>query len=146
MLPRWHILLSFLLTFLFFVIFPNTNMIFLALLFLSSFLIDFDHYLVFVLKKKKFSLLKAFDYHEEAGKIEIKEYSSGIRRKGDFHLFHTLEFNIIIFALGFLWEGFFYVFGGIIFHSISDIIYLIYQRRFYRREFFLTNWIKKFKE
>ena len=100
MLPRWHILSGAVLTLMFWLIVPGTNKIYLAVLFLSSFLIDFDHYICAVHKGNNVSLRKAFDYHKEDQKIAEREYKKGIKKKGDFHLFHTLEFNLFVGILG----------------------------------------------
>ncbi len=143
MLPRWHILLGAVFTFIFWIVFPETNLIYLILMFLASFLIDFDHYASFVSKTGKIGLFQAFDYHKEMEKKSIRERKRGIRRKGDFHIFHTIEIHILVLLLGFLWEGFFFVFIGMLFHSILDIISIAYEGYLYRREFFFVNWLKK---
>jgi len=143
MLPKWHIFLGLLFSLLFWIVFPQTEWYYLAVVFLSTFLIDFDHYMDAVLKTGKISLLKALDYHKKLEKIEIAEYKRGIRRRGDFHIFHTIEFHALVFALGLIWLPFLYVFIGMFFHSVADLIFLIYEDRLYRREYFLTNWIRR---
>jgi hypothetical protein len=143
MLPRHHIILGAIFTIIFWLVFPWTEWYYLALIFLSSFLIDFDHYMDAVLKTKKLSLFNAFDYHRELEKKELAEYKRGIRRKGDFHIFHTVEFHALTFALGLVWLPFLYIFIGMFFHSAVDLISLAYEDGLYRREYFLTNWIRK---
>ena len=116
-------------------------------LFLSSFLIDFDHYACSVLKTRRLSLFHAFHYHEEADKKAAIDKAKGIKERGDFHLFHTIEFHIFIGLLSLLWIGFFYIFLGMIFHSLIDLASLLYDKEMYKREFFLINWFyKKFKQ
>jgi len=137
MLPRWHILFGALFSIFVFIMFPETNFIYLLLLFLSSFLIDFDHYIVAVRKTGSLSLFRAFEYHEKAGRIADREHARGLRNKGDFHLFHTVEFIIFVGLLGLLWVGFFYIFIGMVFHSLLDLTSLICSERVYRRTFFL---------
>ena len=143
MLPRWHILLGALFTFIVWIVFPQTKVIYLALIFLASFLIDFDHYAASVLKTSEFSLFRSFKYHEILGRIEKKEKARGIKRKGDFHLFHTIEVHILVLLLSYLWAGFLYIFIGMLFHSIIDLVDLTYGERLYRREYFLVNWLVK---
>ena len=144
MLPRWHILLGIILTALIWIFNPNINIIYPVLLFLSSVLIDFDHYAASCSKSKKIiSLKESFKYHEDQKKRMLVEKSRGIRKKADFHIFHTIEFQAIIGLFGFFWVGFFYIFLGMVFHSLSDLIYLLYKDFFYAREFFLFNWLRK---
>jgi hypothetical protein len=143
MLPRWHILYGAIFALVLWAFAPQTGWIFLLLVFLSSFLIDFDHYVASVLKTGKLSLFESFEYHRKKGIVEMREISKGIRRKGDFHLFHTLEFHILIGLLGLLWTGFFYVFIGMVFHSLLDIYSMLNMGVFHRREYFFFNWFGK---
>ena len=112
MLPRYHILFGAIFTFLIFIASPNIKPIYLALVFLSSFLMDFDHYLCSVLKTKRLGIFHSFKYHKEMRKIQYAERKKGIKQKGDFHIFHTVEFHILIGLLSFYWIGFFYIFLG----------------------------------
>lgn len=141
MIPRYHIIFGFISTLLFWIIFPSTKLIFLALFFISSILIDFDHYIDAVIKNKSLSLKKAFVYYEIDRKIWLREYKRGIRKKGGFHLFHTIEFIAFTGILSFVWVGFLYIFLGMVFHSILDIIFGLYEGSLYRREFILGNWL-----
>lgn len=143
MFPRHHILLGFIFSGIFWAFFPSTNLIYILLIFLSSFLIDFDHYVVAVIKNKHLSLKKAFDYHDKKGKREAMEHKKGLREKGDFHILHTIEVLVFVAFLGFFWKGFFYVSIGMIFHSLLDISFLVYRGIHYKREFILGNWISK---
>jgi len=146
MLPRWHILLGALFSLILFIFLPNISPVFIILFFLSSFLIDFDHYATSVLKSKKFlNLWDSFGYHKMKYIEQQKEKKKGIKKKGDFHLFHTLEFHVLIGLLGLIWLGFFYIFLGMVFHSLLDLFSLTYAGVIYRREFFLFNWFKKSK-
>jgi hypothetical protein len=80
-------------------------------------------------------------------KIERAEKEKGVRKKGDFHPFHTIEFHALVGLLSLLWVGFFYIFLGMMFHSLLDVIYLVYAGRTYRREFFFVRWIyRKLKQ
>ena len=142
MLPRWHILLGVIFTFVIWFFAPYTRWEYLALVFLASFLIDFDHYINAVIKSKKLSLFQAFHYHRKLQEKEIQEYKKGIRNKGDFHLFHTIEFQFVIGVIGIFWAPFFYIFIGMIFHSLIDLCYSLYKDRLYRRNYFLFDWIR----
>ena len=143
MLPRYHVLYGAIFTLLFWIIAPNAPLLYLAILFLSSFLIDFDHYVVAFIKNNHWGLKKAFDYHKNIEKIENKEYGRGIKRRGDFHLFHTIEFHFLIGFIGMFYALFFYIFIGMVFHSLLDVFDMLKSRRLYRREYFFFNWLRK---
>jgi hypothetical protein len=96
-----------------------------------------------VIKNRSLSLRKAFKYHDILGAIARKEIKKGIKRRGDFHIFHTVEFMTFVGVLGFVWTGFFYIFIGMVFHSLLDVIYMTYYHGLFRREFFLANWITR---
>jgi len=143
MLPKWHFLLGILFTTLVCIVFSETNLIYLFLIFFGAFFIDFDHYMVAVWKTGKLGLFKAFEYHKKRDLEARRLKNKKIRRKGDFHIFHTFEFHLLVFLLGYLWVGFFYLVVGMIFHSLLDIVDLTVRDYLYRREFFLINWLRK---
>lgn len=142
MLPRWHILTGGIFSLALWYFFPQTEWYYLAIVFFSSFLLDFDHYIDAVLKTKKSGLFNAFEYHKKLMKQEKLERKKGIRKRGDFHVLHTVEFHMFVFALGFLHPLFFYVFAGMIFHSLVDFISFAFEGRLYRREYLLSIWIR----
>jgi len=141
MLPRWHIVLGLIFTLFIWIIIPDINKFYLSLVFLSSVFIDFDHYLVSLLKTKKLSLFHAFNYHKEKHQKYKKDKQKGLRKKGDFHVFHTIEFHILIAILSYFLTPFLFIFIGMVFHSLTDLIYLLHTDLFYLREYFLINWI-----
>jgi hypothetical protein len=143
MLPKWHIIYGaiFIAFLLFFI--PQTPILYIFLVFFASFLIDFDHYAVAVFRTKKIGLKNAFDYHKHKRLEEISDVLRGIKRKGDFHLFHTVEFHAFIGLLSLLWIGFFYIFMGMVFHSMLDVFSLLFTGFFHRREYFLFKWARK---
>jgi len=110
----WHVILGVALAGIMFFIFPNIPVIYLLILFISSFIIDADSLIDNYLKKR----------HKTKDK--------------DFHLFHTLEFHLIIGAFSLLWIGFFYIFIGMVFHSLTDVFEMLIKGNINRREFFLT--------
>jgi len=141
MTPRWHILFGAIFSLVILLVTPNIGWFNIILIFLASFLIDFDHYICAVFKSGKFSLFEAFRYHEEIDKVEEKKREKGIMEKGELHFFHTIEFHVLIGLLGFYWIGFFYIFLGMVFHSLIDLYSLFYSKEIYRREFFFVNWV-----
>lgn len=143
MLPRWHIILGAIFTLIVWYLSPGISLIYLVALFLSSFLIDLDHYINASIKNKHPSLSKSFHYYKKLDERLEKEKSKGIRKKGDFHLFHTLEFHALIAFIGYFTPLFFYIFIGMVFHSLLDIEDLLYKDRIYIREFFFFNWLRE---
>lgn len=122
---------------------PNLNFLYIALIFLSSFMIDLDHYINALYQTRSFDYRKNFRWYREVYGLRVKkDKAKGIRRRGPFHLFHTIEFHILVLLLGiFVWEGFYFIFIGMIYHSLLDIIMLVRNNSMYEREFFFFNWI-----
>ena len=143
MLPRWHILWGAVFTVMIWVFAQDLKFIYLSLIFFGAVFIDFDHYLLATRKNKFFSLKKTLDFFEELNKKEIENYKEGKREKGYLFLFHTIEFHVLVALLGFIWVGFFYVFIGMFFHSLLDLVWLLKHDMFYTREFFLFSWARR---
>ena len=141
MLPKTHIVLGAIFSAMAWLLFPQCAWYGIVLIFLSSFLIDFDHYMCAVRRNGSLSLGKALDYYDRLAKVEAEEFKRGIRRKGDFHIFHTVEFHLLVLALGFVFTPFFFVLTGMTFHSLLDLIDMTYKKRLYRREFFFIKWL-----
>lgn len=142
MLPRWHIILGLLFSLALWAFFPDVPWYCISIMFLSSILIDFDHYMCAVWKTGNWGLRAALKYHEEKRKVELLERRRGIFRKEDFHIFHTIEFHAIVLALAFVYPVFMYVLAGMIFHSLSDLVNMAYEQEITKREFFFANWIR----
>lgn len=124
MLPKWHILFGFLFAILvanIFKIEPFNSL----LLFLSSFLIDFDHYLYYVYKKRSFNLKKAYFFLKKRDRASFQLPLK--KRKKTFlgyFIFHGLELILLLVLLGFLIHScFFYISLGAFFHLTTDIFY-----------------------
>ena len=147
MRPWWHVLIGMVFTLVVWLVAPDVGFLNLGLIFLASFLIDFDHYIVAANRTKSFSLFRALHYFRVYCEREKRDIAKGIKKKGHFMVFHTFEFHIIVLLLGlFIWKGFLFVFIGMAFHSILDIIYMVYYNEMHRREFWFVNWvIWKFK-
>jgi len=135
MYPQNHILIGILFSLM---IFPIFGIIPAIVAFLSSFLIDFDHYTSYVFQnksKRDFSLKKAFDWHVKRiwEKQKVKPFT----------FFHFVEILFIIFFIGIKIEIFLYVFLGFAIHIPFDIYYEIKLRKFrlekYSLLFYLFN-------
>ena len=139
MVPRWHLLWGVLFSLLIWIVFPTIDLLYLFLVFFGSFFIDFDHYAVLGLKKGIWGFKRNVRYHKKLEKIELEEKNKGIFRRGYFHLFHTVEFHVLVFVLGSVWVGFYYILLGMLFHSICDFVWLVKKNRVYRREYWLVS-------
>jgi len=96
-----------------------------GIIFLSSVLIDVDHYLYYVYKKKDWSLKRAYGWFikmknilAKIDKEKRKNYFSG------FSILHGIEILAVLLFLGFfLSTYFYYILIGFSFHLFLDIIY-----------------------
>lgn len=126
MLPKIHIILggifSIIIYFIFHITFFET-----AIIFLSSFLIDFDHYLYYIYMKKSIKLVKSYHWFTQRRKkwisLSIKEREQ--YRKPIF-IFHGIEFWTILIVLYLFIPFFGFVIIGVFIHILLDFIELIY--------------------
>lgn len=146
MLIMLHLLLSIALVAAAWLIAPATSLFYLALIFIGAFLIDADHYIASSLKTKKWGLSESFKYHRKKRLEEKRELTQGVKKKSDFHLFHTIEFHVLIGLFAIFWLSFFYLFIGMVFHSLLDVLDLLRRKAFHRREYFFFNWVRKSKQ
>ena len=130
MLPKWHILFGaiFSLIFYWFFFIPIFQSI---LIFLSSVLIDFDHYMSGAVRNKTLNLKKLYFWHKSLPK----------HHKPMMHIFHSIEFIGVIAVLSFYFNFFLFILIGIVFHSILDIIDLFFTKRMNCREFSLIRFL-----
>jgi len=132
MLPKYHILLGFFFALFLFIIFPKIEVVGFLIIFLSSFLIDIDHYIYYVFKKRDLSLSRAYKWFIQ----KRKKYLVLSRKKRnevylEIHFLHGVEILIMLFLLGlFVCKYFFYILIGFAFHLFLDIIH---QRKFHDR-------------
>ena len=137
MLPREHTILGIIAAALFYPIFGINAWMIAA----TAVLIDVDHYLFYAIKKRDFSYAGAYSWHVEQ-EIKAKRMArKGIRKRGPFHIFHTIEFHLLLLLLSFRNTIFFYAFAGFVFHSAVDFVDLALTKTIYRREYFFTSWL-----
>ena len=133
MLPTRHILLGAIFS-LILVYFFNLSYFEASLVFLSSFLIDADHYIWWVLKKKDISFSKAYHW--------LKNLPKNHKLRVD--ISHTFEFLLFIGILSYFSKFFVFILIGLLFHSISDIINMlpeIADSKKCSREYFLIRYL-----
>ncbi|MFH1607542.1 MAG: hypothetical protein ABIA78_00220 [archaeon] len=124
MFVKQHVILGGLFALALFLFFPEIGLINTSLIFLSSVLIDVDHYLYYVHKRKNWSLKKAHKWFvinvEE--KLIVIPKTQRSRFYGGFFFLHGIEFLIISFLLIFLSKYFLFIFTGGTFHLLFDIV------------------------
>jgi hypothetical protein len=121
MRPKHHILIGFIVSIILYFFF-SIGFLGATLIFLSSVLIDFDHYLYYIFRTKNFDLKKAYYWYIEKEK-ELKKYSKEERKKiyYAFYIFHGLEWVLIFVLLGyFLWNLFYFIAAGMFLHLLTD--------------------------
>lgn len=97
---------------------------------IGSIFIDSDHYIYYVLRRKRFDIKEMFRYHEKLFANRDKVPYAGIC------IFHTMDFFILIGIISFYSPIFLYILIGLIFHFIADIIHLYKHNYLYGRAFF----------
>jgi hypothetical protein len=122
MLPKTHFILGALFAAFLFYLFPQVTLFIALIIFLSSFLIDGDHYIFYVLFERDLSLRKAYKWHL-MNRIKMRKLSKKERNKhkNEILFFHGIEPIIILFFLSFLWTLLLYVVIGMMFHLCTDI-------------------------
>lgn len=123
---KYHILLGVLFSVLLYFLFPELNLLSILIIFLSSFLIDVDHYLYYIYKKKSIGLYGAYQWYKK-NTIKFHLFLSKEQQKKTyigFYIFHGLEILIILFFLGNYISSFFiFILIGFLFHISIDLVY-----------------------
>ena len=122
MLPKTHFILGLFFSAIIFYFFPQIGLFGAGIIFLSSLLIDFDHYLFYVILKKDTSLKRAYKWHL-IKRQEMRKLSRSKRNKykDDVLILHGMEPLILLYFLSFLWSPFIFILIGFSFHIILDI-------------------------
>lgn len=145
MLPRRHALIGFLLSsFIYFTF--QVNFLKVTILFFSSFLIDFDHYLYYIYKKRNFSVKNAywwFREKEDKYKRKISKKKKKRIRRG-FYCFHGLEWVLLFILLGKIINSLFYFISfGMLLHLFLDWVDLINKNHALHKISVIYDFIKK---
>lgn len=134
MLPKTHFILGIIFVsclYLFF--YPYISILGLLVIFLSSVLIDIDHYFYYIFKKRDLNLFRAYKWYiKNARKLcslkreQMKNLYIGI------YFFHGVEILIILLLLGIYIHSFFiFIFFGFLFHLVVDILAgILFEQRF----------------
>lgn len=124
MIPKRHIILGFLFSLILYLCVSKINLIDASIIFLSSFLIDIDHYIFYAFKKKSFNLKKSIKYffrmRKKRNKLSLEKRN---KVYNGFYFLHGIEWLIILFLLGiFLSRYFILIFIGFSFHIFLDLL------------------------
>lgn len=127
MLPKTHIISGLLFSLILFVIFPAIDLFGMAIIFLSSVLIDLDHYLYFVYKTRTFNPKRSFDWFF-INKDKFRKMSAEDKNKiyTGLCFLHGLESFIVLIILLLIFPThsifFLYILLGFLFHNILDAV------------------------
>lgn len=125
MLPKTHIILGLFFSLFILILFPNIGLLGFIIIFLSSFLIDIDHYLFHVWLKKDWNPNNAFKWFikftKKYQKLTETERSKIVAIPC---LLHGIETLAILFLLYYFSQNiiFLYLLVGFLFHEFLDFI------------------------
>jgi len=121
MRPKWHILFGFVISYIL-VYFFNFPLAAGITIFLSSFLIDVDHYLLYLYKTKNFNLKKSYFWCVSEGeRFERLPKNEKVKYKLIIMIFHGIEFITVLFLLSFLSPWFLWILIGVLIHLSADL-------------------------
>ena len=126
MFPKVHLIAGFIFSIIVFLFFPQISWIGFILIFLSSFLVDIDHYLFYFWLKKDYSLKNAFKWFVEKTKQAFSLPKNQRKKLGEVPcIFHGLETTLVLIFLSFISKIFLYILIGALFHYLLDFLYLV---------------------
>jgi len=126
MIPKHHIILGAITTLIIYLIFPITFMQ-TIIIFLSSFLIDFDHYLYYAFKKNNFNPIKSIKwFFTKRKKWLALSYKNRKKYKRPILIFHGIEFLITLFLFSYINQIFLFILIGILIHIFLDYLEIIF--------------------
>jgi len=122
MLPQEHFIYGIFLAGFLFLILPYVGLFGFLLIILSTILIDSDHFLYYIVKKRDFNLVNAYRFFRN-NHTKFKSLPADKRAEyfGSWSFFHGIEWLILLFFLTFFISEYFgFVFLGIAFHLLLD--------------------------
>lgn len=129
MLPRYHFLLGLAVSFALYSEF-NVSILGCFVFLVATVGIDVDHYLYYVYRKKDWSLRRAVLWFSRSQKIS-RRLDKKYRKEfyGSFCFLHGIEILILIVVFGiFIWNLFYFIALGFLFHLILDHIRQAFRR------------------
>ena len=120
---KQHIFFGFVFASVLFLLFPKISYIGFLIVFLSSVLIDFDHYIYYVYKNKNFNLKKAYNWFmQEDNNCRSLPWKQRNNLPGAICVFHGVEVLIILLFVSIIFNFFILVFVGFAFHLLLDSV------------------------
>lgn len=121
MLPKYHVLGGLVFSLLIWAFFPAVGFYGAAVIFLSSFLIDADHYILYAVSQKDFNLKKSYSWCMELG---IKYLNLPGKRINKVYVplcwFHGIEFLTLLAVLGYFFDTALFILVGCLIHLSMD--------------------------
>jgi len=130
MLPSRHLVFGILYSLIILIIFPQIGLIGFLIIIISTILIDVDHYIYYVFRKRNLNLKKAYKWYVKRG-IKFQKLSKKQKNQISFGVFflHGFEIILILFIF-FVYTKiilFFFILTGFVFHQLLDLIELVQQ-------------------
>ena len=128
MLPLKHLFLAVIFSLVLYLIFPIIPLKYIGIIILSAVLIDIDHYLYYVFKKRDFSLSSFKNayrwFRETERKTLLLPRKEREKVYGGFCFLHGVETLGVLLILGLtIAKTFFFIFIGFAFHLLTDIVH-----------------------
>ena len=104
-------------------LFPKIGYLGFSIIILSSVLIDFDHYLFYIYKKKDFNLKNAYNlFIQEDKHCRSLPWEERKNLPSKIFILHGIEVLIILIFLSFAFNYFLFIFAGFAFHLLLDLV------------------------
>ena len=144
MRPKSHIIIGIIFVLLIYFIFPQFTFLELSIIFFSSWLIDFDHYIYYFIKKRNLNLHKCYNWYNNNLKETLAlPMNERKKRYIGFFMFHGIEPLIILFLFGISISPFFmFVFFGALLHFMVDVPHEYYVKRTIQKISLIYNYIQ----
>jgi hypothetical protein len=135
MLPKTHIISGLVASLILFLVFPQVTLFYALIILLSSFLIDFDHYLYYAIKFHDWNLSRAYQWFVGRSKLwRAMTQKQRSRYQRAIMIFHGVECWVLLGLLIFVHKIFLFVLIGIAIHMILDFADLfIYNEPFHHK-------------
>ena len=147
MLPKHHIITGAIISTLLYIIFPLTIIQTLTI-FLSSFLIDFDHYLYYLIKKKDTNPINATKWFYKYRTAWLNLSTQQRKQyKRPLFIFHNIECWLILLVLAQINSLTYFILLGIAIHISLDYLEIIYLKEpLYQKFSIILTYLKNKKK
>ncbi len=142
---KWHLLFGFTISYIL-VQFFEFSLFSGLIIFLSSWMIDIDHYFWYLFEMKGKNPIKALMwYNKNIDKWFKMSFKEREKFKRGVFIFHTIGFWTLLFILSFFHPIFLWILIGVMTHMAADLPHLIYHGEPLYNKIFLTAVIKRNK-